>query len=88
VALYAGPGVLYWSGDSKYKTGGVETTWPRVTEWALDGRLGMYARLGEHYGLFSHIGQVIGVDSGDDSAGNVTWWTSHHDGSVGLAIDF
>ena len=88
VAVYAGPGILYWSGDSKYKTGGVETTWPRVKEVAFNGRLGLYARLGSRYGLFGHVGQVIGTNSADDAAGKVTWWSSHHEGSVGLAFDF
>jgi hypothetical protein len=59
-----------------------------VTEWAFNGRVGMYARLGEHYGLFGHIGQVIGTNSGKDAAGKVSWWSSHHEGSVGLALDF
>ncbi len=88
VALYAGPGILYWKGMASYTTGGVKTDWPDVTEWAFNGRLGMYARLGSHYGLFGHIGQVIGTNSGEDSAGKVSWWSSHHEGSVGLALDF
>ena len=91
VALYAGPGIMYWKGKAKdinLTSPGVTTRWPDVTEWAFNGRLGMYARLGAHYGLFGHIGQVIGENSGDDAAGKVTWWTSHHEGSVGLALDF
>ena len=91
VALYAGPGILYWKGmasDTNLLTAGVKTDWPDVDEWAFNGRLGMYARLGGHFGLFGHIGQVIGVNSADESAGKVTWWSSHHEGSVGLAIDF
>jgi len=89
VAIYAGPGILYWSGDSKYKSGGPEITWPRVKEVAFNGRLGLYARLGSRYGLFGHIGQVIGTNSAKDGAGNkVSWWSSHNEGSVGLALDF
>ena len=90
VALYAGPGLLYWKGsasDTGILAAG-KTDWPDVTEWGFNGRLGMYARLGAHYGLFGHIGQVIGVNSGKDPAGKVTWWTNHHEGSVGLALDF
>jgi len=88
VALYAGPGILYWKGKATYDNAGVKTDWPDVKEWALNGRVGMYARLGKHYGLFGHIGQVIGMNSGEDAAGKVTWWSSHHEGSVGLALDF
>jgi hypothetical protein len=91
VAIYAGPGILYWKGkasDTNILTPGVKTDWPDVTEWAFNGRLGMYARLGSHYGLFGHIGQVIGSNSGEDANGKVSWWTSHNEGSVGLALDF
>jgi hypothetical protein len=88
VALYAGPGVLYWKGKSDYTTGGVTTDWPEVTEWAFNGRIGMYARVGTHFGLFGHIGHVIGVNSGEDAAGKATWWSSHNESSVGLALDF
>jgi hypothetical protein len=91
VALYAGPGLLYWKGkaeDTNLLTPGVTTTWPDVTEWAFNGRIGMYARMGTRYGLFGHIGQTIGSNSGEDPAGKVSWWSSHHEGSVGLAIDF
>jgi hypothetical protein len=88
VALYAGPGLLFWKGKADYTLGGVKTEWPEVTEVGFNGRLGMYARLGSHYGLFGHIGQVIATNSGKDAAGKVTWWTSHHEGSVGLALDF
>jgi len=35
-----------------------------------------------------HIGQVIGTNSGKDANGKATWWSNHHEGSVGLAVDF
>lgn len=88
VALYAGPGLLYWKGGSDYTLAGTTTSWPDVTEWAINGRIGMYARLTSHAGLFGHIGHVVGTNSGEDAAGKVTWWSSHHEGSVGLALDF
>lgn len=88
VALYAGPGLLYWKGGSDYTVAGVTTGWPDVTEWAINGRIGMYARLASHVGLFGHIGHVVGTNTAEDAPGKVTWWSSHHEGSVGLALDF
>jgi hypothetical protein len=88
VALYAGPGLLYWRGKADYSLGAAKTQWPEVTELAFNGRLGMYARLGSRLGLFGHIGQVIGTNSGKDANGKATWWSNHHEGSVGLAVDF
>jgi hypothetical protein len=89
VALYAGPGILFWKGHGKFQAPpGPDQTWPDVTQIGLNGRIGMYARLASHAALFGHIGQVIATNSGDDSGDKWTWWTNHHEGTVGLAFDF
>ncbi|HKQ58564.1 MAG TPA: hypothetical protein VJY35_11915 [Candidatus Eisenbacteria bacterium] len=91
VAIYAGPGLLYWSGRAKYEGSGIPSLdgdWPRVKQFGFNGRLGMYARLGSRAGLFGHIGQVLATNSADEAPGKNTWWTMHHEGSVGLAFDF
>jgi hypothetical protein len=91
VALYAGPGLTYWTGRAKYAGSGfpsVDGDWPKVKQFGFNGRLGMYARMGNHYGLFGHIGQVLATNSADGAPGKNTWWTMHHEGSVGLALDF
>jgi hypothetical protein len=90
VALYAGPGILYWRGKSEVDGSGnpaLDREWPTVREIAFNGRIGMLAYLGERYALFGHIGQVIGSNSAEDGNGRNTWWTSHHEGSVGLSVD-
>ena len=89
VALYAGPGILFWKGHGKFENPpAADQTFPDVTQIAFNGRIGMYARLSGHTALFGHIGQVLGTNSGDDSTGKYTWWSNHHEGSVGLAYDF
>ena len=88
VALYAGPGILFWKGHGKFQNPPSDLTFPDVTQIGLNGRIGMYARLSGHAALFGHIGQVLATNSGDDSAGKYTWWSNHHEGSVGLAFDF
>jgi len=91
VALYAGPGLTYWSGRATYEGSGVPTVdgdWPKVKQFGFNGRIGMYARMGGHVGLFGHIGQVLATNSADGTPGKNTWWTMHHEGSVGLALDF
>ena len=91
VALYAGPGILYWRGNGEFEGSGnplFDRNWPDVSQIGFNGRLGMYARLGGGYGLFGHVGQVIATNSASDSDGKNTWWTNHHEGSVGLAFDF
>jgi hypothetical protein len=62
--------------------------WPDVSQIGFNGRVGMYARIGGGYGLFGHIGQVIAMNSASDDVGKNTWWSNHHEGSVGLAFDF
>ena len=90
VALYAGPGLLYWRGHAEYEGFGLgfDGRWPDVTQVGLNGRIGMYARLAGHSALFGHIGQVIARNSASDTPGDNTWWTNHFEGSVGLAVDF
>lgn len=91
VALYAGPGFTYWTGRATYEGSSAPTVngdWPKVKQIGFNGRLGMYARMGAHYGLFGHIGQVLSTNSADGTPGKNTWWTMHHEGSVGLALDF
>jgi hypothetical protein len=88
VALYAGPGLMFWRGNAEgdgYSDPLLDREWPTVGMVAFNGRLGMYARFAPHYALFGHIGQVIGVASEDSGENRV--WSSHHEGSVGLAID-
>jgi len=91
VALYAGPGVLYWRGHAKVEGTGdpdLDKDWPDVKQVGLNGRVGMYARLNTHHALFGHIGQVLAYNSSEDNAGKRSFWTNHHEGSVGLAVDW
>lgn len=90
VAVYAGPGLMFWRGHARYEGFGLglDGTWPDVNQIGFNGRLGLYARLSGRSGLFGHVGQVLARNTDDDSAGKNTWWTSHHEGSVGLAVDF
>jgi hypothetical protein len=90
VALYAGPGLLYWRGNAEGDGFGdefLDQDWPTVRQIGFNGRLGMYARFASHYALFGQIGQVIGANSTENGNGRITWWTSHHEGTVGLAVD-
>ncbi|MBI1799750.1 MAG: hypothetical protein HYR73_08690 [Candidatus Eisenbacteria bacterium] len=90
-AVYAGPGITYWRGRGKFEGNpapGVNGDWPDVTQYGFNGRLGLWARLGGPWALYGHIGQVIAHNSAKDTKGENTWWTSHHEGSVGLSLDF
>ena len=90
VAVYAGPGLTFWRGSAKYEGFGlgVDGRWANVTQIGFNGRMGLYARLKGHTALFGHIGQVLARNTDDDTPGKNTWWTNHHEGSVGLAVDF
>jgi hypothetical protein len=89
VALYAGPGVVWTRGRASFQSGSLQPIEGADTdEWGLNGRIGMYARLGKSTALYGHIGQVLSYASGEDSTGKSSWWSSTHEGSVGLAFDF
>lgn len=84
VALYAGPGVLYWTGHGA-ETGSPD--YPDVTQVGLNGRIGMLAHFAPRWALFGHIGQVIATNSAKQSGDKLTWWSSSHEGSVGLSYN-
>ena len=89
MALYAGPGLLYWRGHAEIPDQGFGVThMPDVDQIGLDGRIGMLARLSTRVGLFGHIGQVLGSNSSDQGGVKVTWWSSSPEGSVGLSLNF
>lgn len=90
VALYAGPGIVYWRGNAEVDGTGdpdFDSKWPTVRTVGLNGRIGMKAHFAPHYALFGHIGQVIASNAAKNGDGRNTWWTNHNEGSVGLAVD-
>jgi hypothetical protein len=89
VALYAGPGLFWTRGRVKTEVEGFGSSeGPDANERGFNGRIGMYARLGKGTALYGHIGQVLSYASGEDASGRSSWWSSTHEGSVGLAFDF
>jgi hypothetical protein len=90
VAVYAGPGLLYWRGNAEVDGTGndeFDGDWPTVRQIGFNGRFGMKAHFAPHYALFGHIGQVIASNNSKNGLGRNTWWTNHHEGSVGIAVD-
>ena len=88
VALYAGPGVFLARGRVRTESPSAGSQGPNTTEVGLNGRIGMYARMGKGTALFGHIGQMLSHASGEDPTGKASWWSSTHEGSVGLAFAF
>jgi hypothetical protein len=90
-AIYAGPGLLYWTGEAEYSGSGdpfIDLKWPRVSQIGINGRIGMYASISHRTALFGHIGQVIARNTASDSRGKNIWFTNHNEGSVGLSYEF
>ena len=95
VALYAGPGLFLSRGREKDElkvypptTGGGSSEGPYSTEVGFNGRIGMYARLGRGAAFCVHIGQNLSRASGSNSSGESSWWSSTHEGALGLAFGF
>ncbi len=89
---YAGPGVFVTKGRETYEltqpaVGAGTTKGPYTTEIGWNGRIGMYARSWGRLGLFGHIGQSLSKTSANRGKTTWTWWTSTHEGSVGLAFE-
>jgi len=88
VALCAGPGATFTRGRSKVDDSFITDEDPDATEIGLDGRIGMYARLGKGWAFIGHVGQVLSRTSGKASFGKISWWSSTPEGALGLAFDF
>ena len=61
-AIYAGPGLLYWSGQAEYAGSGdplIDLKWPRVSQIGMNGRIGMYASISGRTALFGHMGPLV-----------------------------
>jgi len=86
VALFAGPGLQFTR--ARMKSSDFEPWSPYATEFGLDARVGMYARLARSTAFFAHVGQVVSRTYGKAPEGNVWWWSSSPEGSFGLAFDF
>lgn len=88
VAVHVGPGVCFASGRWKQGSGSDPEEGPEATSLGLDVRIGLYARLGKGWGIAGQVGEVMSHTSGKNSVGKVSWWSSAHEGGVGLAFDF
>ncbi|HTO92553.1 MAG TPA: hypothetical protein VMJ70_15585 [Candidatus Sulfotelmatobacter sp.] len=95
VGLFTGPGILVTQGRAKIVdavsppgTGGGTSQGPNSTGFGVDWRIGMYARLNGSAALYAHVGQSLAYNSGKYSDGDVSWWSSSPEGSLGLAFDF
>lgn len=89
VAIYAGPGLIYWRGNAEVDgtSSALDGEWPTVRQIGFNGRIGMKAYFNPHYALFGHIGQVIASNSAENGDGRSTWWSNHNEGTVGISVD-
>ncbi len=84
---FMGPGVELWSGRSKYE-GPINVESPRVTRWALNGRVGGVMALSGSLGVVGRLGDSFGYASAK-TGGAKTWWlASGFDAMWGLTYSF
>jgi hypothetical protein len=88
--LFAGPGIEYWSGDSKFDFPAFSVT----EESEATTRISLTARIGVHVGLSSslalngHIGGYVGTASAEQDGAEASWMPSGNQGAMGLALTF
>jgi hypothetical protein len=90
--LYGGPGIEFWSGNTKWEpnpfTGTGEYKDESTIRFGLSARLGGTMMLSESVGLTTHVGTRIGYASVEEQGAKATWWPSSVEGSLGLLFAF
>jgi hypothetical protein len=84
--LFVGPGLQYWSGDSKRELGDESIETGTTTRWAFNGRMGAHVGLGDSFGLEGHIGHYFGFANAEDQGAEVSWTPSGFESAVGIAF--
>lgn len=85
---FMGPGAELWSGRSKFELSPSSVQSPRVTRWALNGRVGGVMALNDRIGVVGRLGDSFGYASAK-SGGAKTWWlASGFDAMWGLTYSF
>ena len=86
--LFFGPGIEYWNGTAKFKTGSNTFESEHVTRFSLSGRIGAAMMLNNSAGLQFTVGSKIGRANYTELGAKTTWYPSSTDGSMGLVFRF
>ena len=92
--MYAGPGIEYWSGNSKFEpdpfslTGTGEYKDESVTRISLSARIGAVMMLSEYFGLTTHVGGRYGYASVEEQGAKATWWPGSVEAAAGVMWTF
>jgi hypothetical protein len=92
--MYCGPGVEYWSGNSKFEpdpfstSGTGEYKDESVTRISLSARIGAIMMINESFGLTTHVGGRYGYASVKEQGAEATWWPSSVEAAAGLMWSF
>ena len=83
-ALYAGPGVQFWTGRFRSEVGAssIESAW--TYRFGLSGRIGMLIQLGQTFGLNAQVGQYLAFATAREAGAQSTWLPSGTDAALGL----
>ena len=86
--LFVGPGIQYWRGHGKFRTGTTSIESQDAKRFALDGRMGAHLRLGDSVGLEGYLGHYWGFANATDTGAEVHWQPSGYESAMGLAFQF
>jgi hypothetical protein len=92
--MYGGPGVEYWSGNSKFEpdpfstSGTGEYKDESVTRISISARIGAVMMMNETMGLTTHVGGRYGYASVTEQGAEATWWPSSVEAAAGFIWTF
>jgi hypothetical protein len=86
--LFFGPGIEYWNGTAKFKTGANTFESEHVTRISLSGRIGAAMMLNGTTGLQFTVGSKVGRANYTELGAKTTWYPSSTEGSMGLVFKF
>ncbi len=84
-SFYGGPGLQWTSAKAEFTPAPYEN--PKASTFSLSGRIGVFVRLSQKFGLSWDLGQQFTMTS-KKVVGKANQLTSSHDGNLGVTVAF
>jgi opacity protein-like surface antigen len=84
-SFYGGPGLQWASAKAEFTSAPYEN--PKASTFSLSGRIGVFVRLSQKFGLSWDLGQQFAITS-KMVLGKANQLTSSHDGNLGITVAF
>lgn len=87
ITIYFGGGLVYWNGALKYEAGSTSTTYPTVSRYGIDGRMGAFYSMG-NVQMGGRLSRAFAWAMADDNGAKASWTTGDVAGEAVISFGF